>query len=73
MGQWKCSKCGMMSYGVMKPLTGSCTKGGGHRWTGIGNASITWRCGKCGMIHQSASRPMTSPCMRGGNHTWRKA
>jgi predicted nucleic acid-binding Zn-ribbon protein len=71
MGQWKCSKCGMMSSGV-KPLTGSCMKGGGHRWTSVGNALIRWQCSKCGTLTQSAVRPMSSACIRGGNHTWRK-
>jgi rubrerythrin len=72
MGFWRCTKCGMVTSGINKPLVGTCSKGGGHRWTA--NNSVTskfWYCTKCGITTTSANRPNDSPCSKGGHHTWR--
>ena len=73
MGTWKCTKCGNFTSAANKPLTGTCTKGGGHRWTAANNnASSVWRCGKCGNSTTSASRPTDRSCTKGGKCTWQK-
>jgi ribosomal protein L37AE/L43A len=72
MGLWKCTKCGLVTSGINRPLTGVCNKGGGHRWTANNsNTPKLWYCAKCGVVTSAANRPNVGVCTKGGRHTWR--
>jgi len=72
---WRCSKCGNTMTSTLKPLVGTCVKGGGHRWSQsiLGGPRVNWRCGKCGNVTVSGQRPLDRPCRCGGNCSWRKS
>jgi ribosomal protein S27AE len=73
MSSWRCSKCGNSTYSTLKPLIGTCVRGGGHRWLAADNPTIVrWRCGKCGNTVASSKRPLDRTCTRGGKCSWRK-
>jgi len=37
MAKFKCVKCNQSYTGPSRPLIGSCSKGGGHRWVSDNN------------------------------------
>ncbi|MDR0550420.1 MAG: hypothetical protein LBG72_00205 [Spirochaetaceae bacterium] len=70
--KWRCSKCGYTGYGALKPLTGNCPKGGGHRWGAwVDTTGAVWRCNKCGNT-AIGQKPTLAPCHQGGNHRWER-
>ncbi|MDR0562254.1 MAG: hypothetical protein LBG73_06150 [Spirochaetaceae bacterium] len=72
MGTWRCSKCGWTGFGALKPLAGSCPKGGGHRWSPfVETPGAVWRCNKCGNT-AFGQKPVQMPCAKDGNHRWER-
>lgn len=74
MARFKCIKCGMGGSYASRPVIGTCSKGGGHRWVSDENRTPKrWKCSKCGRLTSGVSHPLVSSCSKGGGHSWRKA
>ena len=73
MGRFKCIKCGNGMTTGSRPVAGTCSKGGSHRWVKDDNTvSRRWKCSKCGMVTSTSSHPLVGSCSKGGGHSWRK-